>query len=73
MREIKVKIAEDGVNRSFFFFYAIIPMNGELKNDGVDVVEIKINTCKIQPVEGWRMVSYSLLRMCDRLAYKTFI
>ena len=53
MREIKVKIAEDGVNRSFCFFYANIPMNRELKNDGADIVEIKINTSKIPPVEGW--------------------
>ena len=52
-KEIKVKIHEEGNNGDKGFFYAIVPMNGQKKKDGINVVEIKINTKKIQPIECW--------------------
>ena len=53
VRELEVKIKEEGFNAYKGFFYAIIPSNGQKKMDGVNVVEIKINTKTMQPVEGW--------------------
>ena len=35
------------------FFYAIIPKNGKTKVNRTNVVEIKINTSQIQPIEAW--------------------
>ena len=52
-KEIKVKIKEEGNKARKCFYYAIIPKDGQKKKNGVNVVEIKINTSKIQPVEGW--------------------
>ena len=51
--EMKQKIKKEGNKRIKAFFYAIIPKDGTKKKDGVQVVEIKINTKKIQPIEGW--------------------
>jgi len=51
--EIKNKIEKEGDRRNKGFFYAIVPKNGKTKKNGVKVVEIKINTKKIQPIEGW--------------------
>ena len=53
VKEIKDKVRDEGVKKSHGFFYAIIPKDGETKKNGVNVVQIKINTNKIQPVEGW--------------------
>ena len=52
-KEIKTKIKEAGKKAGIGFFYAIIPKDGQMNKDGVNVVEIKINTKKIQPVECW--------------------
>ena len=52
-KEIKVKIKENGSNSDKGFFYAIVPLNGQKKMDGVNVVEIKINSKKIQPIDSW--------------------
>ena len=52
-KEIKVKIKENGSNSDKGFFYAIVPLNGQKKMDGVNVVEIKINSKKIQPIDNW--------------------
>ena len=35
------------------FFYAILPKDGKRKKGGWNVVEIRINTKKIQPIESW--------------------
>ena len=53
VEQIKDKIRDEGNRGTQGFFYAIIPKNGNSKKDGVNVVEIKINTKKIQPIEGW--------------------
>ena len=53
MKEIKDKVRDEGVKKSHGFFYAIIPKDGVTKKNGVNVVEVKINTKKMQPVEGW--------------------
>ena len=55
MKEIKDKVRDEGVKKSHGFFYAIIPIpkDGVTKKNGVNVVEVKINTKKMQPVEGW--------------------
>ena len=53
VKEIKNKVRNEGFKKIHGFFYAIIPKDGETKKNGVDVVEVKINTKKIQPVEGW--------------------
>ena len=53
VEQIKDKIRDEGNRGTQGFFYAIIPKNGNSKKDGVNVVEIKINTKKIQPIDGW--------------------
>ena len=52
-KEIKEKIEQQRDRRNKGFFYSIMPKNGKTKKNGVKVVEIKINTKKIQPIEGW--------------------
>ena len=51
--EIKDKVREESAKRIPGFFYAIIPKDGVTKKNCVNVVEVKINTKKMQPVEGW--------------------
>ena len=53
VKEIKDKIKIEGLKGRTGFFYAIIPKDGVTKKDGVNVVEVKINTSQIQPVERW--------------------
>ena len=53
VKAIKDKVRDEGVKKSHGFFYAIIPKDGETKKNGVNVVEVKINTKRMQPVEGW--------------------
>ena len=53
VKEIKDKVRDEGVKKRLGFFYATIPKDGETKKNGVNVVEVKINTSKIQPIEGW--------------------
>lgn len=53
LKDIKDKIRNQGNRGIKGFFYATIPKNGKTMVDGVNVVEIKINTEKIQPMEGW--------------------
>lgn len=52
-KQIKDKVKKEGNRKVNGFFYAILPVNGIKKKDGINVVEIKINTKKIQPIEGW--------------------
>ena len=47
------KIRKEGHKGDNGFFYAIIPKDGKTKMDGENVVEIKINTSQIQPIECW--------------------
>ena len=51
--QIKDKIRKEGNKARKGFFYAILPKDGESMKDGVNVVEVKINTEKIQPIEKW--------------------
>ena len=51
-KEIKEKIKEEGKDGDGFF-YAIVPKDGEKRKDGVNVVEMKINIQKMQPIEAW--------------------
>ena len=53
VEEFEAKIVKEGNRNINGFFYATIPKNGKKKKNGVNVVEIKINTKKIQPMEGW--------------------
>ena len=53
VEEIKKKIRIEGHKGAKGFFYAIIPKDGKTKVDGKNVVEIKINSSQIQPIEGW--------------------
>ena len=51
--EIKAKIKEEGnKGRKCFYNYAIIPKGGQKKKKGVNIVEIKINTNQIQPIDA---------------------
>ena len=50
---IKDIIEKEGHKGGYGFFYAIIPKDGKTELDGENVVEIKINTCQIQPIECW--------------------
>ena len=52
-KEIEVKIKEEGNKGRKCFFYAIIPKGGQKKKKGVNIVEIKINTNQIQPIDAW--------------------
>ena len=51
-KEIEVKIKEEGNKGRKCFFYASIPKGGQKKKNGVNVVEIKINTNQIQPIDA---------------------
>ena len=53
VKQLKEKIKKDGHKEIKGFFYAIVPKDGVTKKDGVHVVEMKINTSQIQPIEGW--------------------
>ena len=53
VEEIEDKIKKEGNRKIKAFFYAIVPKKGKKKKDGVNVVEMKINTKKIQPMECW--------------------
>lgn len=53
VKELKDKIKKEGHKAARGFFYAIITKDGVTKKDGVHVVEVKINTSQIQPIEGW--------------------
>jgi len=51
---LKEKIKKEELKDGYgLFFYATIPKNEEKKKDRVNVVEIKINIQKVQPIEGW--------------------
>jgi len=52
-KELKTKIKKEGNKSKNCFFYAIIPKDGQKQKNGVNVVEMKINMSKIQPIEGW--------------------
>ena len=51
--ELKNKIEKEGTKAGKGFFYAILPRDGKKKKGGLNVVEIKINTNQIQPIESW--------------------
>ena len=51
--ELKNKIEKEGIKAGKGFFYAILPRDGKKKKGGLNVVEIKINTNQIQPIESW--------------------
>ena len=54
VEEIKDKIRNEGYKGGKGFFYTIVPKDGKTKmEDGRNVVEIKINTSQIQPIDGW--------------------
>lgn len=53
VKYLKDKIKKEGQKAIQGFFYAIVPKDGVTKKDGFHVVEIKINTSQIQPIEGW--------------------
>ena len=51
--KVRNKIMKEGDKAGHGFFYAIIPKDGATKKNGEYVIEIKINTSRLQPVEGW--------------------
>ena len=51
--ELKNKIEKEGTKAGKGFFYAILPKDGKRKKGEWNVVEIKINTENIQPIESW--------------------
>ena len=51
--ELKNKIEKEGIKAGKGFFYAILPRDGKREKGGLNVVEIKINTENIQPIESW--------------------
>ena len=53
VEDIRDKIQKEGHKGVKGFFYAMIPNEGRKKFHGRNVVEIKINTCQIQPIESW--------------------
>ena len=52
VEDVKDKVKKEGHKGGKAFFYAIIPKDGKTEV-GMMVVEIKINTCQIQPIKGW--------------------
>lgn len=51
--ELREKLKKEGLVGNTGYFYAFIPKQGFTKEDGADVIEIKINIPEILPVEVW--------------------
>ena len=52
-QELARKIKDEGVNGTKGYFYAILPKNGKTRKGDENVIEVKINTNKMLPVENW--------------------
>ena len=53
VNELGEKIKKKGLEGNTGYFYAFIPKQGLTREDGADVIEIKINIPEILPVEVW--------------------
>jgi len=51
--ELISKIKKEGANGTKGYFYAILPKDGKTRKGNKNVIEVKINTKEMLPVENW--------------------